>query len=86
VPRLSDLGSEEVVAVYSLYPFSTRSDSPIGVRAPSNLAPGTPVRFRSLSELDGKLSAPAAGQADGAFVETAPLAGIDELTWLVISK
>lgn len=86
VPPLPELGGEEIVSVYSLYPFTTRSDSPIGVSAPSDLTAGTPVRFRTLGELDGKLSAPADGVADGSRVETAALAGIDELTWLVISR
>ncbi|WP_437799274.1 hypothetical protein [Sorangium sp. So ce693] len=86
VPPLPDLGGEEIVAVYALYPFATTSDSPVGVQAPSDLAPGTPVKFRTMSEYDGKLSAPAAGVADGAVVKTAPLSGIDELTWIVISR
>jgi len=86
VPPLPDLGAEEVVAVYALHPFATRSDSPIGVQAPSNLAARTPVSFRTLSEYDGKLSEPVPGQADGTVVETAPLAGIEELTWLVITR
>ncbi|WP_437624662.1 hypothetical protein [Sorangium sp. So ce1151] len=74
------------MAVYALYPLATTSGSPIGVQAPSELAPGTPVSFRSMSEHDGKLSAPVAGEADGASVKTAPRSGIDELTWLVISR
>ena len=86
VPPLPELGAEEVVAVYALHPFATRSGSPIAVQAPSDLAPGTTVRFRTLSEYDGELSEPAEGQADGSRVETAPLAGIEELTWLVISR
>ncbi|KYF69091.1 hypothetical protein BE11_22025 [Sorangium cellulosum] len=86
VPPLPELGGEEIVAVYALYPFATRSDSPIAVQAPSDLARGTPVRFRTLSEYDGALSAPADGEADGAVVRTAPRSGIDELTWLVISR
>ncbi|WP_433934095.1 hypothetical protein AB3662_06380 [Sorangium cellulosum] len=86
VPPLPDLGGEEIVAVYALYPFATTSGSPIAVQVPSDLAPGTPVRFRTLSEYDGALSAPAAGEADGAVVRTAPRSGIDELTWLVISR
>jgi hypothetical protein len=86
VPPLPELGAEEVIAVYALYPFVTTSESPIGVSAPSSLASGTPVIFRSMSELDGKLSAPAPGQADGTDVKTAALAGVDVLTWLVISK
>ncbi|HSN98931.1 MAG TPA: hypothetical protein VLS89_11620, partial [Candidatus Nanopelagicales bacterium] len=86
VPALPDLGAEQVIAVYALHPFATRSDSPIAVQAPSDLAPGTPVTFRTMSEYDGKLSAPVEGQADGTVVETAPLTGIDELTWLVITR
>ncbi|WP_437578692.1 hypothetical protein [Sorangium sp. So ce887] len=86
VPPLPDLGGEEIVAVYALYPFATTSGAPIGVQAPSDLTPGTRVSFRSMSEYDGKLSAPAAGEADGAVVRTAPGSGIDELTWLVISR
>ncbi|WP_441288605.1 hypothetical protein ACSRUE_42835 [Sorangium sp. KYC3313] len=86
VPPLPDLGGEEIVAVYALYPFATISDSPVGVQAPSDLAPGTPVRFRTLSEYDGKLSAPVAGEADGSVIRTSPGSGIDELTWLVISR
>ncbi|AUX43341.1 hypothetical protein SOCE26_047890 [Sorangium cellulosum] len=87
VPALPDLGGEELVAVYAMYPFgTTTSGSLIGVQAPSDLAPGTRVRFRSMSTYDGKLSAPVAGEADGAVVKTAPLSGIDELTWLVISR
>lgn len=86
VPPLPELGAEEVLAVYALYPFATASESPIGIRAPSDLPAGTPVSFRSISEYDGKLSAPAPGQADGTQVKTDVLAGIEELTWLVISK
>lgn len=86
VPPLPDLGGEEIVAVYALYPFATTSGSPIAVQTPSDLARGTPVRFRTLSEYDGALSAPVAGEADGAVVRTAPGSGIDELTWLVISR
>ena len=86
VPPLPELGAEEVISVYALYPFTTHSESPIGVSAPSSLPPGTPVRFRTLGELDGKLSAPAAGVADGDRVATSEGEGIRELTWLVISR
>jgi hypothetical protein len=44
------------------------------------------VRFRTISEIDGHLSEPVPGQADGSAVETDPSAGISELTWLVISR
>jgi hypothetical protein len=83
---LPALGAEEVVAVYALHPFTTTSLSPIAVRAPSTLAAGTVVYFRTVSELDGHLSAPVVGHADGAFVQTDPSVGIEELTWLVISR
>jgi hypothetical protein len=83
---LPALGAEEILAVYALHPFTTTSLSPIAVRAPSTLAAGTAVYFRSVSELDGRLSAPVLGHADGAFVKTDPADGIAELTWLVISR
>lgn len=83
---LPELGPEEIVAVYALHPFTTTSLSPIAVRAPSTLAAGTVVHFRTVSELDGHLSAPVLGHANGSFVETDPALGIEELTWLVISR
>jgi hypothetical protein len=81
-----DLGGEEILAVYALHPFAATSASPIAVRAPSDLPAGTAVRFRTISEIDGRLSEPAPGQADGSAVATDPGAGITELTWLVISR
>ncbi|MRG98431.1 hypothetical protein [Polyangium spumosum] len=86
VPALPELGAEEVVAVYAMYPFATTSASPIAVSAPSDLPAGTVVYFRSISEYNGKLSAPAPGEADGARVTTDLGAGLDELTWIVVSK
>lgn len=86
VPPLPDLGAEEVVLVYALHPFTAMSKSPIAVRAPSDLPAGTKVKLRTMSEYDGTLSAPAEGEADGAAIATLPAAGIEELTWLVISK
>lgn len=83
---LPALGAEAIVAVYALHPFTTTSLSPIAVRAPSTLPAGTAVYFRTVSELDGHLSAPVLGHADGAFVQTDPSVGISELTWLVISR
>jgi hypothetical protein len=81
-----DLVGEEVVAMFALHPFTGRSDTPIGVRAALPVPAGTTVYFRTFSELDGHVSAPAQGTSDGSFVETDPGEGIDELTWLVISK
>lgn len=81
-----DLGDEEILAVYALHPFAATSASPIAVRAPSDLPAGTPVRFRSINEIDGHLSEPVPGVADGTAVTTEPSLGITELSWLVISR
>ena len=83
---LLTLEDEQIIAVYALHPFAATSASPIAVRAPSDLPPGTAVRFRTISEIDGHLSEPAPGHADGSVVETDPAEGITELTWLVISR
>jgi hypothetical protein len=85
-PPLPDLGTEEIVAIYAIHPFGAKSRSPVGVRAPSSLPSGTAVRFRTISELDGLMSMPVTGHADGQFVATDPGVGIDRLTWLVISR
>jgi hypothetical protein len=77
---------EEVLAVYALHPFACTSSSPMAVRAPSELPAGTEVHFRTISEIDGELSAPVVGHADGSQVATDPDLGILELTWLVISR
>jgi hypothetical protein len=81
-----ELGSEEILAVYALHPFGAVSSSPIAVRAPSDLPSGTAVKFRTINEIDGHLSDPVPGSADGTGVETDPAAGITELSWLVISR
>jgi hypothetical protein len=80
------LGNERLVAVYALHPFAATSMRPIAVQAPSDLPRGTAVNFRSISEIDGHLSEPAHGLADGSFVNTNVGNGITELTWLVISQ
>lgn len=85
-PRLPDLGAEQVVAMYALHPFAAKSHSPIAVRAPASLPSGTRVSFRTISEIDGTLSAPVQGTANGSVVSTDPGAGILALTWLVISR
>lgn len=85
-PALAELAGEELVAIYALHPFAATSSSPIGVRAPSTLPPGTAVQFRTISEIDGSLSEPVPGVADGSTVSTSDGAGIHELTYLVISR
>lgn len=86
MPPIAALGGEALVAVYALHPFGARSAEPIAVRAPSSLPAGTPVWFRTISELDGRCSDPVPGRADGRVVETAPSAGVDTLTWLIVSR
>lgn len=80
-----ELGGEQVIAIYAIHPFAATSTSPIGIAAPSTLAAGTVVKFRAISEIDGRLSEPVLGKADGAVVTTDAGEGIHELTWLVIS-
>ncbi len=77
---------ERLVAVYALHPFGAISDSPVGVRVPSTLAAGTPVKFWTIGELDGVLLAPVPGQATGRHVATDPDTGIAVLTYLLISR
>lgn len=86
VPKLAELGSEKVVAVYALFPFGTKSKSKIPVGLPTTLPAGTKVRLRTIGELDGKLSAAESGTSDGKFVISDPGAGILNLTWLVVSQ
>lgn len=85
-PALAELADAEIVAVYALHPFAATSSSPIGVRAPSTLPAGTAVEFRTISEIDGSLSEPAPGVADGSAVSTSDGSGIHELTYLVITR
>lgn len=76
---------EEIVGVWALHPFAATSSSPIAARAPSTLAAGTEVHFRTISEIDGEYSAPAIGHADGSAIATDDGDGIRELSWLVVS-
>ncbi|NUN12958.1 MAG: hypothetical protein HUU55_04915 [Myxococcales bacterium] len=86
IPALPALPpDEQVVAMYALHPFSAKSTSPISVKAPSSLPNGTPVLFRTISSLDGLLSDPIAGKADGQWVSTPEDQGIYELTRIVIT-
>jgi hypothetical protein len=85
VCSLLTVPGEEIVAVYALHPFGAVSSSPIGVRVPVDLPAGTAVNFRSISEIDGVLSAAAAGMSDGEFAATDAGQGITELSWLVVS-
>lgn len=78
---------ETIVASYDLIPFATKSASKIPVKLDLKLPGGTPVYFRTIDELNGKLSAPATGKEaqDGLSASTDPGQGIDNLTWLIVS-
>lgn len=86
IPTYPELAGRTIVAVYALHPFAAKSSSPIGLRAPATLADGTVVDFYAVSEIDGRLSPPAAGQASGGFVRTDAGAGISALTYVVIAR
>lgn len=79
------MAGERLIAVYAIHPFAAVSTSPIPVRAPTTLPDGTPVMFRSISEIDGRLSSPVHGVALNGQVSTDQDEGLTELTWLVIS-
>ena len=83
-----DLGGEQIIAAYAFLPYSTTSKSPVSVTAPIALPAGTVVHFRSVYEFDGRVSTPVTGHAanDGKSVSTDPGTGLDNLTWLVISR
>ncbi len=86
LPRYRLPAGERLVAVYALHPFGAISDTPVGVRLPSTLAAGTPVKFWTLGELDGALLAPAPGRATGTHVVTDADGGITVLTYLLVSR
>jgi hypothetical protein len=85
VPAYDLPGSETLLVVYAIHPFGATSTSPIGVKAPSTVPPGTPIRFRTIHEIDGTFSEPASGRATGTHVVTDASTGITELTHLVIT-
>ena len=86
IPSYNLPRGETIVAVYALHPAGATSRSPIAVKIPSSLAPGTPVRFRTVGDADGILSAPVPGRATGTHVATDPGHGITALTHVVITR
>jgi hypothetical protein len=86
VPRYELPAGEVVIAVYAIHPFGATSRSPIAVRAPSTLPPGTPVLFRTIRDIDGTFSEPVPGRATGTHVVTDATRGIAALTHLVITS
>ena len=86
LPRYRVPAGEELLAVYALHPFAATSSVPIPVRAPSDTPAGTRVLFRTISEIDGRLSDAVPGRATGTYVATDSSRGIDRLTYLVISR
>lgn len=86
VRRYPPLDGETIVAVYALHPFAAVSSAAISLRATSTLPAGTPVKFRTIDEIDGSFSAAVPGRATGTHVATDPGTGIGRLTYLVISR
>lgn len=85
IPAYDGLEAEEVLAVYALHPFGATVTSPVGVSAPVDLPPGTPVYFRSIGTLGQGLSAPAIGASDGSRASTGEGEGLTELSYVVVS-
>lgn len=84
-----DLGSEKVIAAYTITPYSITSKTvPIAVKMDLPLDPGTEVHLRSVWEFDGKVSQPVTAHAslDGKTVVTDPGVGLDNLTWILVSR
>lgn len=81
-----EIEGERLLAVFALHPFAADSASPVGVRFALDLPDGAEVRFRSVSEIDGTLSEPALGTAEGGVVHTLDGQGLTHLSYLVISR
>jgi hypothetical protein len=86
IRRYPPLPDERIVAVYALHPFAAVSTAAVSLRATSTLPAGTPVKFRTIDEIDGSFSAAVPGRATGTHVATDPGTGIGRLTYLVISR
>ena len=86
LPQFAELGAEDVLSVYALFPFGAKSTSAIAVRLPTELPAGTKVHLRTIGELDGRLSAASDATSDGHVLVSQPGTGITELTWLVASR
>jgi hypothetical protein len=85
IPPLPDIAAGDVLAVYALHPFAAKSRSPIAALVRAGLPKG-PILFRTISEIDGTLSAPVPGHSSGEVASTDAGLGIMELTWLVLSR
>lgn len=80
------IASERLLAVFALHPFAADSATPVGVQLALDLPDGAEVRFRSVSEIDGTLSEPALGVAQGGVIHTLDGQGLSHLSYLVISR
>lgn len=85
IPHYPDAEDRDVVAVFAMHPFATRSESPVSLSLPSDLAAGTEVSLFWVSHLDGTLSEPVPGVADGAQVTTEAGEGLEWLTHVVVT-
>ncbi len=86
VPTYPELTGRTILAVYALHPFAAKSSSPIGIRVPTTLVDGTAIEIRTVSEIDGLMSAPVVGHASGGFITSDGGTGIARLTYLVIAQ
>jgi hypothetical protein len=86
VPLYPDLDAAQVIAVYALHPFAATCDSPIPVRVSTDLPEGTPLRFHTVDELDGRIGETVPGRVEQGYATTDPGTGITKITYLVISS
>jgi hypothetical protein len=84
VPPYPALQGRVPLGVWAIHPFGTASASPIGVRVTSSLPAGSPVEFWEINHLDGTLTGPYLGHADGTHASTDPGQGPLHLTYLVL--
>lgn len=85
VPDYAELQGREVLGVWALHPFATRSEVPIGVQAVVDAPDGTGVEVFSISHLDGRFGPPATGTVVGGQAVTDPGQGLEWLTYLVVA-
>ena len=86
-----DVGTDTtVIDSYSMMPFALTSKTPIGVTLtlPAKETPGTVVHLRTYAELDGTPNPVVNGTVgqDGLTVTVANGTGLNDMTWIIVSK